>query len=358
MVHPIGTMRRLRDGAMNGNINHSTSRRQASTRRTTLKLAAGAALAGIGALVSRPARAATKLRVLTNFYPESNHGGLYQALATGLYEKAGLDVTIRPGGPQIVGMQLLIGGETDVVMGASISVLTGIEQGVPAIVIMPTFQFDPQVIVTRPDIGSLADLKGHKILVSALGRGSYWLWLKERFGLTDDQVAQYTGNFQPFLQDPSMALGGVVTSEPFFLRKAGADIKYFLLAQSGYPPYGYPLVAMQSLLNKDRDAVARFVRATLEGWKSYMIDPAPGLKLIKEARPDADDEWLQYAVKTARDLKLVNGGDAQQAGIGVMTEARWKQLADFMTSVGLLKPSTDWRSAYTTEFVKDLKITF
>jgi NitT/TauT family transport system substrate-binding protein len=352
-------MRNLRKSAMNrlGNTNHLDSRRKIPTRRAALKLVGGSALAGIGIAAPRTARAATKLRVLTNFYPESNHGGLYQALATGLYDKAGLDVTIRPGGPQIVGMQLLMGGETDVVMGAAISVLTAFEQGVPAIVIMPTFQFDPQVIVTRPDIGSLADLKGHKILVSALGRGSYWLWLKDRFGLTDDQVAPYTGNFQPFMQDPTIALGGVVTSEPYFLRKAGADIKYFLLAEHGYPPYGYPLVAMQSLLNKDRDAVARFVLATLEGWKSYMTDPTPGLKMIKEARPDASDEWLQYAVTTARNLKLLNGGDAQQAGIGVMTDSRWKQLADFMTSVGLLKPSTDWRAAYTTEFVKDLRIT-
>ncbi len=344
-------MKRLGDASILG------SGRVATTRRVALKLAGAAALAGPGGLVPRPARAATKLRVLTNFYPESNHGGLYQAVATGLYDKAGLDVTIRPGGPQINGMQLLMGGETDIVMGAAISVLTGVEQGVPAIVIMPTFQFDPQVIVTRPDIASLADLKGHKILVSALGRGSYWLWLKDRYGLMDDQVAPYTGNFQPFMQDPSVALGGVVTSEPYFLRKAGADIKYFLLAQYGYPPYGYPLVAMQALLNKDRDAVARFVRATLEGWKSYMTDPTPGLALIKQARPDASDEWLHYAVQTARDLKLLNGGDAQQAGIGVMTKARWKQLADFMTSVGLLKSSTDWRSGYTTEFVKDLHIT-
>jgi NitT/TauT family transport system substrate-binding protein len=340
-----------------GRTNPTGSGRETSSRRTALKLAAGAALAGLGVSVSRLARAATKLRVLTNFYPESNHGGLYQALATGLYDKVGLDVTIRPGGPQIVGMQLLMGGETDIVMGASISVLTGLQQGVPAIVIVPTFQFDPQVIVTRQDIGTLADLKGHKILVSALGRGSYWLWLKDRYGLSDEQVAPYTGNFQPFLQDPSMALGGVVTSEPYFLRKAGADIKYFLLAQHGYPPYGYPLVAMQSLLSKDRDAVARFVRATLEGWKSYMTDPTPGLKLIKEARPDASDEWLQYAVETARSLKLLNGGDAQRAGIGTMTDERWKQLADFMITVGLIKASTDWRAAYTTEFVKDLRIT-
>src|SRR5262245_31584589 len=239
------TMRNLRKTAMNrlGNTNHLDSRRKIPTRRSALKLVAGSAFAGIGIAAPRPARAATKLRVLTNFYPESNHGGLYQALATGLYDKAGLDVTIRPGGPQIVGMQLLMGGETDVVMGAAISVLTAREQGVPAIVIMPTFQFDQQVIVTRQDIGTLADLKGHKILVSALGRGSYWLWLKDRYGLVDDQVAPYTGNFQPFLQDPSMALGGVVPSEPYFLRKAGADIKYFLLAQHGYPPYGYPLVA-------------------------------------------------------------------------------------------------------------------
>jgi NitT/TauT family transport system substrate-binding protein len=340
-----------------GDTNILASQQKVTTRRTALKFAAGAALAGFGGVMPRPARAATKLRVLTNFYPESNHGGLYQAVATGLYDKAGLDVTIRPGGPQINGMQLLMGGETDIVMGAAISVLTGVEQGVPAIVIMPTFQFDPQVIVARPDIASLADLKGHKILVSALGRGSYWLWLKDRYGLMDDQVAPYTGNFQPFMQDSSVALGGVVTSEPYFLRKAGADIKYFLLAQYGYPPYGYPLVAMQALFNKDRDMVARFVRATLEGWKSYMTDPAPGLALIKQARPDASDEWLQYAVQTARDLKLLNGGDAQQAGIGVMTEARWKQLAEFMTSVGLLKPSTDWRSGYTTEFVEDLHIT-
>jgi NitT/TauT family transport system substrate-binding protein len=87
-----------------------------------------------------------------------------------------------------------------------------------------------------------------------------------------------------------------------------------------------------------------------------MTDPAPGLRLIKQARPDAADEWLAYAVTTARDLKLLNGREAEQAGIGTMTDVRWKELADFMTAVGLLKPTTDWRAGYTTEFVKDLHI--
>jgi NitT/TauT family transport system substrate-binding protein len=261
------------------------SSKSKSSRRTVLKLGAGVILAGSGVMKSRPARASTKLRVLLNFYPEASHGYLYQAVATGLYEKAGLEVEIRPGGPQVNGMQLLGGGEVDIAIGAAITVTGGIERGVPATVIMPTFQSDPQALITRPDVTGIADLKGHKILVTTLGRSSYWLWLKNRFGFTDDQLGPYTGSLQPFIQDPTIALGGVIESEPYNLRRAGVDVKAFLLAQDGYPPYGYPLIAMQSFISRDRDVVQRFVRASLEGWKSYLAEPTPGLNLLKAADP-------------------------------------------------------------------------
>jgi NitT/TauT family transport system substrate-binding protein len=327
------------------------------TRRCTLKIAAGASLAGAGILLPRRARAATKIRVLTNFYPEPDHGGYYQALATGLYEKAGLDVEIKPGGPQINGLQLLTGGETDILMGSAIGALGALERGAPLVVIMCNFQSDPQVIVTRKDVNSLADLKGRKILVTTTGRASYWLWLKKKYGFTDDQVAPYTGNFQPFVADPTMALGGVVWSEPFHIREAGVDVKYFLLANEGYPPYGYPMMTMRPFLNANREAVANFVRASLEGWKTFYNDPTPALKIIKKERPDARDPWLAYAIGALKELKFLNSGDAEKGGIGIMSDDRWKQLADFMLSADMLKPTTDWKSVYTTEFVKDLHIT-
>ncbi len=335
----------------------SLAKANAPTRRSALKLAAGATLAGAAILSPRRARAATKIRVLTNFYPEPDHGGYYQALATGLYEKAGLDVEIKPGGPQVNGLQLLTGGETDVLMGSSIGALGALERGAPLVVIMCNFQIDPQVVVTRKDINSLADLKGHKILVTTTGRASYWLWLKKKYGFTDDQVAAYTGNFQPFVTDPTVALGGVVWSEPFHIRKAGADVKYFLLANEGYPPYGYPMITMRPFLDANREAVANFVRASVEGWKSFYYDPAPALAVIKRERPDASDEWLSYAIGALKELKFLNRGDAEKGGIGIMTDERWKQLADFMLSADMLKPTTDWKSVYTTEFVKDLRIT-
>jgi NitT/TauT family transport system substrate-binding protein len=327
------------------------------SRRTTLKLVAGAGLVGTGVSRPRPARAANKVRVLTYFFAEPTQSGFFQAAATGLYEKAGLDVEIKQGGPQLNGMMLLAGGETDIFMGSGIAVLNSIDRNIPVIAVAAPLQFDLQVIVTRPDVNAIEDLKGRKILVTAGGRAGYWHWLKARYGFTEDQVAPYTGNFQPFVQDPTIALGGIATSEPYRVRQAGVDVKYFLLAKYGYPPYGGPLVAMQSFVANNRDVMARFVHATLEGWKSFWANPAPALALIQRENPQADDGWMAYSVATMKELNVIGGGDAATAGLGIMSEDRWRQLAEFMVQVQMIKPTTDWRSAYTNEFVKELRIT-
>ena len=327
-----------------------------ASRRTALKVIGSAMIASAEPLRPRPARTATPLRVQTYFFAEPSQGGIFQAAATGLYERAGLDVEVRQGGPQINGMQLLGAGEIDIFMGSGIGVLNSVAHGVPVIAIAAPQQFDLQAVITRSDVPSLEAVKGRHILVSAAGQAGYWLWLKQRYGFSDDQIGPYTGNFQSFIHDPTMALGGIATSEPYRIRHAGVDVKYFLLAKYGYPPYGGPLVAMQSYVTKNRDAVARFVQATLEGWKSFLSDPTPGVAMIQQMNPNADDGWMTYSLATMKELNVVGDGDAA-AGIGIMTEERWRQLAEFMTHVQLIKPDTDWRSSYTTEFVKGLGIT-
>ena len=95
-------------------------------RKNDVVFSRGAAIAGatsaVAAAATRipPARAATKIRFLTNWFAEAEHGGFYQAKANGLYDKAGLDVTIKMGGPQVNGSQLLLAGDTDFMMGYDI----------------------------------------------------------------------------------------------------------------------------------------------------------------------------------------------------------------------------------------------
>jgi NitT/TauT family transport system substrate-binding protein len=68
------------------------------------------------------------------------------------------------------------------------------------------------------------------------------------------------------------------------------------------------------------------------------------------------DEQIAFGVEQLRALKVLDGGDAQTLGIGMMTEARWKATYDFMVAGGLLKPEVDWKQGFTDRFVKTLKL--
>ena len=109
-----------------------------------------------------PTLAADKISFLTSWFAQAEHGGFYQAKATGLYEKAGLDVTIKMGGPQVNGSQLLLAGETDFMMGYDIQVLKGREQNLPLVTVASSFQFDLQGLMTHDDVTDIAGLKGSR----------------------------------------------------------------------------------------------------------------------------------------------------------------------------------------------------
>jgi len=312
---------------------------------------------GIGAVLMAPAAlAADKVTFLTSWFAQAEHGGFYQAKATGLYEKAGLDATIKMGGPQVNGMQLLLAGETDVMMGYDLQVLKSLEQGLAVMTIGTSFQFDLQGMMTHDNVASLADLKDKTILVATPGRSSWWPWLKAKYKYTDEQTRPYTFNLQPFFADPNTVQQSYPSSEPFQAKQQNMPVKFFLFAQDGYPPYGTSMVATRGFVEKNPDVAARFVKASLEGWKSYFADPAPANALIKADNPKMTDAQIAFGIEQLKALKVLEGGDAATMGIGIMTQARWKATYDYMVAAGLLKPEVDWKAAFTDRFVKSLKL--
>ncbi|WP_455289505.1 ABC transporter substrate-binding protein [Cupriavidus necator] len=305
---------------------------------------------------SASAFALDKVVFLTSWYAQAEHGGFYQAVATGLYKKYGLDVQIRMGGPQVNGMQILTSGQADFLMGYDLQVLKSVEQGVPVTTVGASMQTDPQGMMTHEDVKSLADLKTRTILVSTSGRTTWWPWLRGKYKLDESQSRVYTFNLQPFFADPNAAQQAYASSELFSADKAGVKARFFLFADDGYPPYGTTIVTMEKTVREKPDLIARFVRASMEGWKSYLADPAPANALIKRDNPNMKDDQLAYGLDKLKQFRMITGGDAATQGIGVMTDARWRKTRDFMVEVGLLKADLDWKRAYTTQFVKDLKV--
>jgi NitT/TauT family transport system substrate-binding protein len=323
------------------------------SRLTALCLAATLAVC----LAARPASAADKVSFLTSWFAQAEHGGFYQAKAAGLYEKEGLDVTIKMGGPQVNGMQLLLGGETDMMIGYDFQVLNAVSKGLPVITVGASFQKDLQGIMTHADVKDLGDLKDRTILIAASGRTSWWPFVKAKFGYSESQLQPYTFNLQPFFADDKIAQQSYPSSEPYQALQKGVPANFFLFADYGYPPYGTTIVTTTKFLTEHPDVVRRFVKASMEGWKSYLKgDPAGANKLIQADNPNMSDGQIAFGIKRLNELQIVDGGDAKTMGIGIMTEARWKATDDLMVSSGLLPKETDWKKAYTTDFVKDLKI--
>jgi NitT/TauT family transport system substrate-binding protein len=292
----------------------------------------------------------------TNWKAQAEHGGYYQAVAKGLYKKRGLDVQIRQGGPAIDNQQLMAAGAIDMAIGSNdFYAFNLVQANAPAIAVAAFFQKDPQILLvhaTSP-INSLAEMKGKPIMIAKTATNSYWLWLKSKYGFTDDQIRPYTFNTAPFLVDKNAIQQGYISSEPYKIKKeAGLDTKFFLLADYGYGTYGNLVIAQKKLVDEKPKAVQDFVDASIEGWYDYVYgDPAPGNTLIKKDNPDMDDGLIAEGIAKMRQFGIVDSGDTKELGIGAMTEARWKAFFDELVKVGGYPASLDYKKAFTTQFV-------
>ena len=317
--------------------------------------------AGLAVLLAAitPACAQTTLDKVsfgTNWVPEAEHGGFFQALADGTYRKYGLDVTIVPGGPNDNNRMLLIAGKLDFFMAANtLMSFDAATNNVPVVTVAAIFQKDPQVFLTHPEskVTKLEELKPLTLLVSREGISSYFQWLKSEYGFSEEKVRPYTFNPQPFIANKQSAMQGYVTSEPFAVEKA-AKFKpgIILLADYGFNTYSTLIETRSELIDKKPDLVQRFVDASIIGWYNYLYgDNAPANAMIKKLNPEMTDELLAFSLAKMKEYGIVDSGDTLRDGIGAMTDARATSFFDKMSRAGVVRPGIDFRKAYTLRFV-------
>ena len=298
---------------------------------------------------------AQKIVFGTDWKAEAEHGGYYQAIATGIYKRNGLDVSLRQGGPQVNHAQLLAAGRLDFNIATNSFVpLNYVHENIPMVAVAAMFQKDPSVLIAHPGQGedSLAALKGKPIMIGSDTRVGSWIFLKKKFGYTDDQIRPYTFSVAPFLADPKAIQQGYLSSEPFTIEQAGVKPVVLLIADAGYASYSSLIETSQKLVHDNPALVQRFVDASIEGWKSYLYgDPAPGNALIKRDNPEMTDALLAYGIAKLKQYGIVDSGDAKKYGIGVMTDARWRDFFDTMAGAAVYPKDMDYKKAYTLAFV-------
>jgi NitT/TauT family transport system substrate-binding protein len=306
-------------------------------------------------LLALPAQAQTALTFHTDWKAQAEHGGFYQALALGLYKKRGLDVTIRPGGPQTDNTRLLASGAIDVgLVSNTFQAMTLAARGTQVRMVMAVFQKDPQVLMAHPGTPArtLADLRGRPLFLDDASIPSYFAWLKAQHGFTDAQIRKSGFSLAPWLQNKQAIQDGYVTSEPFTASKAGVTPQVLLLSDFGYPGYGAFVAATDEMIRTKPQVLRAFVQATQEGWLSYLTqDPAPAHRLIKRDNPDMRDALLSYGRSQLIGRGVVLSGTALTQGVGHMDPARWQAFARQFIALGLYPKSLKPETAYTNQFL-------
>lgn len=293
------------------------------------------------------------VNVALSFYASAEHGGYYAALAEGIYEKAGLNVKITQVGPQGNNMQLVVSDRADFANGWTMRTLNAAREGIPLVTVAAIFQRDPQCLVMHAGAyRKPEDLKGAPMRIAQSARGSFWPWLKARYGLDDSQLRPYDLGYGPLLLNPKMVQQGYITNEEFHFRREKLDLSCMLLSDFGWNSYQYTIDTSQRLVQQNPKLVADFVRATFDGWRAFMRDPAPAARLIKANNPQMSDEQIAFSIGQMRKYGLLESGDAAGGRIGMMTQQRLDGFYRDMVAAGALPPSMDTSRVFDLSFVK------
>ncbi len=292
----------------------------------------------------------TKVILQADWYPQPEHGGFFTALAKGYYQEEGLDVTIAPLGPYLSVEKQISSGAAQFGMGSSDKTLEAIADGQSLIAVAATLQIDPQGVMVRKNsaIRSFADLNGHTVAIKT--GSTWWEYIAKRYQLNKVREVPAMMNVANFVADPEYVQQAFATSEPYFAQKAGIETRVLLTSDAGYKPYRVMLTTRE-FLQQHPDVVGRFVRASVRGWKEYLVDPGPAHAMISKLNPALTPDWMQFSWQALRDGHFVTGDDPSGALVGQMDPQRWQSIYEQLLDLKVIEKTFDPRTAYTLQFV-------
>jgi ABC-type nitrate/sulfonate/bicarbonate transport system substrate-binding protein len=285
-------------------------------------------------LAAHPAAALDQVSIQLKWKHQFQFAGYYAALDQGFYRDAGLDVTIREGGPGIDVADEVATGKADFGV-CSASVLREWTLDRRLVVLAAIFQHSPVIILVprRADISSVSDLRGRRLMDSP-GSDEIAAMLK-REGVDYEAMPHviHDGNPRDLLAGKADAMVAYSTNEPFVLDQLGAAYRIFSPEAYGIDFYGDNLCASEAEVKAHPDQVAAFRTASVKGWAYALAH--------KEAT--ADLILKSYSIKKSRAALLFEaertealvGRDPDR--IGKQDRGRWQRVATTYRNLGLLK---------------------
>lgn len=323
------------------------------------------AAAATAALMAGSAAAyAEAVTLQLKWVAQAQFAGYYVALAQGFYKEAGLDVTIKTGGPDIAPPQVIMGGGADVTVDWMPSALAAREKGVPLVNIAQPFKRSGMMLTCRKETGITKpeDFKGKTLGVWFSGNEYPFLSWMSQLGLKTDggpdgvSVLKQGFNVDPLLQKQADCVSTMTYNEYWQLIEAGMkpeDLIVFKYEDQGVSTLEDGLYVLEDKLKDPAfvTTMAKFVKASMKGWDWAREHPDDAVKIVLDN--DATGAQTEGHQKTMMQEinKLTEGSD------GTLDTAAADRTVDTLMKGGSdpvisKKPEGAWSAAVTDEMKK------
>jgi NitT/TauT family transport system substrate-binding protein len=296
-----------------------------------------AAVVGLSAFA---AQAADSVTLQLKWVTQGQFAGYYVAQDKGFYEDAGLDVTIKPGGPDVAPPQVIAGGGADVVIDWMPSALASREKGVPLVNIAQIFKTSGMMLTCRKDSGikSPADFKGRTLGVWFFGNEYPFLSWMGKLGLPTEggadgvTVLKQGFNVDPILQKQADCVSTMTYNEYWQIIDAGLspdDLLVFKYEDQGVATLEDGLYVMEENL-KDAAFVAKmakFVAASVKGWEYTAAHPEEAAEIVLE-NDATGAQTEKHQIRMVAEINKLVAGSAK--GIGYLDPADYQRTVDIL----------------------------
>lgn len=302
----------------------------------------------------------TLVSIQLNWYPEVEHGGVYQAKTDEKYEAAGIDVEIRPGGRETPVAPELLRGRSQFAITNADDVVLFRAQDADIVAVLAAVQDHPRCLLVRADSGveGFEDLDGMTLQCQP-GR-AFLPFLRKRGLLEGVREVPYFNSIATMVNDPKTMVQAYSVAEPLIARQQGLKVRTLMISDLGWNPYSSVLVTTGDLIRNSPELVKKVVKATQAGWVDYLDAPGDANEVILKANGHSmTPEALQFGSEEMRPLVYSGArnrddvSDEQRAELGVMTSERWSRMLEQMSELELIKPgSISPEDCFTNDFLQ------
>ena len=303
------------------------------------------------------AHAADKVTIQLKWVTQAQFAGYYVAQDKGYYSADGLDVTIKPGGPDIATPQVIAGGGADVIVDWMPSALASREKGVALVNIAQIFKQSGMMLTCRKDSGikSPADFRGKTLGVWFYGNEYPFLsWMSQlgiptKGGSNGVTVLKQGFNVDPILQKQAECVSTMTYNEYWQVVDAGlspSELVVYKYEDQGVATLEDGLYVLEKNLRNKAfvDKMARFLRASIKGWKYAADHPDEAADIVLE-NDDTGAQTEKHQRRMMREINKLVGNQPQ--GIGYLIPADYNRtvkilMASDSTPVITKKPKGAW----------------